>query len=66
MARTINWNERKKMRYFGDTIRAWYVNPLGVPFHKDFSDGNKMEEFNARARSVGTKIIGFASIAGIE
>ena len=54
--------EKRSMRYMGYTIRAWYMNPSGVPFHKDFRTGDEMEVFTEKAIKVGTKMTGFASI----
>ena len=46
----------------GNEYRAWFVNPLGVPFHKDFPTSKEMDDFIHRAREVGTKLTGFVSL----
>lgn len=60
--KNISVKDRAQMKRFGDTIRAWYVNPSGVPFHKDFTSAEKMEEFNEKAKAVGTRMTGFCGI----
>lgn len=62
MAYTVSPKEQSKMRAFGDTIRAWYMSPTGVPFHKDFRDYHKMVEFNDKARECGTRLTAFCGI----
>ena len=46
----------------GNGYRAWFVNPIGVPFHKDFQTSEEMDDFIHRAREVGTKFMGFVSL----
>ncbi len=58
----LTLKDRHEMRYMGYTLRAWYLNPFGVPFHKDFPTEEKMEDFNRRAHEVGTKFLGFVSL----
>jgi len=43
-------------------IRAWFVNEIGHKFSKEFDSGNKLEEYTIRAKKLGTRLIGFASI----
>ena len=54
--------ERREMKHMGYTLKAWYLNPHGVPFHKYFHTGKEMEDFNQKASAVGTKLIGFVSL----
>lgn len=58
----LTLSDRKEMRTLGNTTRAWFINPMGVPFHKDFPNGEQMEEFISRAAKAGSKLTGFASL----
>ena len=59
---TIAIRDRAEMKWMGKQYRAWFVNPLGVPFHKDFMTSEEMDAFIDKARAVGTKLVGFMSI----
>ena len=54
--------EKFEMKRMGDRYRAWFVNPFGVPFHKDFPTSEEIDNFISRAREVGTKLTGFVSL----
>ena len=58
--------ERSEMRYMGYTHRAFFINPFGVPFHKDFRSGDEMEKFIGKAAEAGTTLKGFVSITEVE
>ena len=58
----LTLKDLRKMRYMGYTIRAWYLSPFGVPFHKDFLTEKEMDDFNRRTVEVGTKLVGFVSL----
>ena len=47
----------RKMKY-----RAWFINCLGHYFHREFNNGNEMEDFINRAGEIGTKLITFESV----
>ena len=59
---TLTMKDRSEMRYMGYTCRAWFVNPHGVPFHKDFHTKEKMSEFVRAAVAVGTKLRATAEV----
>ena len=40
--------EQSEMRRMGYTIRAWYKNAHGVPFHKDFTTVEEFWDFSAK------------------
>ena len=54
--------DRQEMNCMGYRYRAWYLNPYGVPFHKDFRTCEEMDDFNRRAHDVGTKLTGYVSL----
>ena len=58
----MSTKERFEARSFGYRLRAFYINPYGVPFHKDFRDDNELEIFNRKAEDVGTTFTGYISI----
>lgn len=58
----ITLKDTFKMQRMGYTHRAFFINPFGVPFHKNFSSGEEMEKFIRSAREIGTKLSGFVSI----
>lgn len=55
-------NDKREMKRMEYTHRAWFISPTGVPFHKDFTSGERMEEFIYKAQEAGTKLRGFASL----
>lgn len=59
---TLTQKDKSEMKAWGSVIRAFFVNPFGVPFHKDFADFEKMMEFVRKAEAVGSELRGFASI----
>lgn len=54
--------ERREMRRMGYTVKAWYISPRGIPFHKDFITVEEMEAFNKAAAEAGTRLKGFERI----
>ena len=62
MTRYLTLKDKAEMKYMGYTIRAWFTNPNGVPFHKDFTNRTEMESFVEKAHGVGSKLVGFASL----
>ena len=58
----MSMKDRFEARNFGYSIRAFYINPFGVPFHKDFRDDNEMAIFNRKAEDAGTTFTGYVSI----
>lgn len=54
--------EKREARQMGYQHRAFFINPHGVPFHKDFMTGDEMEDFIRKAKEAGTKLTGFVSI----
>lgn len=58
----ITVRDRSEMKRMGYGYRAWFLNPLGVPFHKDFETAKVMDAFIEKAAAVGTKLTGFVSI----
>lgn len=57
----ITINERAEMKYMGYQYKAWFLNPLGVPFHKYFRTADEMDKFITKASEVGTTLRGFIS-----
>lgn len=58
----VSIKDRAEMKHMGYEYRAWFVNPFGVPFHKDFTTAQEMDDFINRAYEVGTKLSGFVSL----
>ena len=54
--------DRREMNHMGYQYRAWYLNPFGVPFHKNFLTYAEMDNFNRQAHDAGTKLLGYASL----
>ena len=52
--RHLTIKDRAEMKYMGYNFRVFFKNSHGVPFHKDFTNRNEMEDFIARAEQVGT------------
>ncbi len=59
---TMTIREKREAKEMGYKHRAFFINPHGVPFHKDFRTGEEMERFIEKAREVGTKLTGFVGI----
>ena len=62
MNRTLSMRDKKEMRRMGYELRAFFINPHGVPFHKDFMTEPGMMDFIRKAREVGTEFVGYVSI----
>jgi len=58
--------DKKEMKRMGYEFRAFFVNPHGVPFHKDFMTIAGMAGFVREAKEAGSKFKGYDSRTGKE
>lgn len=60
----ISLRDQREMKRMGYEYRAFFINPHGVPFHKDFMTIAGMAGFIKEAQEAGTRIKGYASRSG--
>lgn len=53
MAYALTIKERTEMKRMGWTIRAWYKNANGVPFHKNFTTAAEYRRFTEQVKAYG-------------
>ena len=58
--------DQSEMRRMGYTIRAWYKNAHGVPFHKDFRTIEEFRAFSTKVLEAKGVTLGYHMIVSYE
>lgn len=54
--RHLTLKDKREMKVFGYTVRAWYINRKGIPFHKDFRSTVELDRFTEKALKAGAEL----------